>query len=131
MRKLLETGLLLRAASSGSGPHEDQIRVAEVLRPVRVGAAFRLNHEVDGTGAAEAHRANVIRLHHVEHLDHKRPTRRRRRHGNDFMPPIGATYRFAPHAFVRGQVCMRDESPPTLHFCYQEVSRFIETYKIK
>ena len=75
--------------------HFEEIRIAQMLRPIGIGAPLRFNHQMHGIGRAKAHAFDVVVLQHVQHLHQQYPPRGRRWHGDDVVAAIGAMNRVA------------------------------------
>ncbi len=79
--------------------------------------------------AAEAQRARMEALQHVEHLDQRHAARAWRRHRDELVAPISAFHRRPPDGSVILQILTRDEAAVRQHFFFEQGRGFalIET----
>ena len=78
---------------------------------------------MNGRRAAPAEGAEVVGFEHVQHLHQQRSAGRRRRHGDDLEPPVGAAHGFPPHGPVRVEIPGIDQPAPGGHLRHDEFRR--------
>ena len=103
--------------------HVEEVRIAQMLGAVRVGAAFGFDQEMRRGGRADAQRLHVVRLQHVEQLHQQHAAGRWRRHGNDLEAPVGAAHGVAPLGPVSLQVLVANEAVAALHLGDEQIRR--------
>ena len=112
---LIGNGFGVRLVGQRLPRHLHEVRVAEIFRAVGVGAFFRFRHHLHGIRAAEAELVHIEVFKNVEDLHNVNAPGRRRRHGEDLVPAVGAANRLALYRLVVRQIRFGDESAVLLH----------------
>src|SRR5690606_8815103 len=75
-------------------------------------------------GAVVTMGLEIPALEDVEHLYQVDTPGGWRRHGDNFVTPVGAGHGFSFHHLVSGQILMADQAAISLHFSHNQVGRF-------
>ena len=92
-----------------------EIRIAQVVRAVRVGAAHRFGQQVQVERRVVADPGEIESFQDVQHLNQHDAARAGRRHADDLVAAIAAAYRLALDRLVPRQVLERDDAAVVGH----------------
>ena len=106
-----------------------EVGIAHVQRAVAKGAAHAFRQIVYVLWRIVTEAFQVVTFENVQHLDHRRPTGTRRRHGNDLVAPIGARHGCPFRRLIGRQVGFVDQSAVRRHFVGDQLGRgaFVES----
>ena len=104
----------------------DEVRIAEVFRPIREDALLHLGNEVDVLRRVVRHALEEVRevVFHLQQLDQGKTTRARWRCRHDLEIAPVRTQRLAPDRFVLFEIVCRHQAVAARHLLDEQSGRF-------